>query len=423
MKNRLIGAALAVAAVLFAATLYRRWASEFAWDFAINWMGGYALRVGLPLYDGAALRPVATGLVSPLMRHEYGQIYTSYVGPPTTALLLLPLSYLPFSGALFLYRVLSLVAFGAAVWVAGLALPPQDRRAGWTWGALALLLLNPVQVSLSAGQLDAWVALSLAVSTWAYARGRWWLAGSGAALAALLKVSPGLLILLFLAQRRYRAAAAALLAAAALVGLATWVGGPSNLRSFLFEVAPALARGTLHIENQSLPAWVARLSAPDTDLNQLTAGLGALRWLGPALALAGTAWLARAPRAVALPQPAIGLLVLVALLAGPLTWDHYASWSIVSLAGLADRRLWQEQPAGRRRWLAGLLLAGGLLVAWPISYFSPAQIEAHWWLRLATGSIAAGLMLWLGAGARLLLGAAPVPAAIPTPAPGTAQGA
>ena len=79
----------------------------------------------------------------------------------------------------------------------------------------------------------------------------------------------------------------ALLTGLGLTLIAALIGNPDNLSSFVANIAPALAGGTLYAENQSLPAWVARLIAPDTNLNDITRTLGALRWLTPVIIAAG----------------------------------------------------------------------------------------------------------------------------------------
>lgn len=392
---------VASAALLFAVRLSRSFAAEFAWDFAINWTAASALRSGVPLYDGAALRQIGLTQVGRIMESTFTTPYNSYIGPPTTALLYLPFTWLAFPAALALYRLLAGLAFGAAVLLGGLALPAEDRARGWLWGALALLVFDSVNLSLWLGQVDAWVMLMLALSFWAYRHERWVVAGIGAGVAALLKVSPGLLVAYFVLRGRWRAALASAVAMLGLLGLAELIGGGENLRTFLLVVAPALSGGSLHTQNQALPAYLARLLTASADLGTFTVGIGGYRLLSYVIGLAAllALWLrARAGREHALALP---LLVLVALLIGPISWDHYTSWAIVALVGMADGRLWQGRPSHERTKLAVLLLAGATLLALPTLYFAPQAIAALGWLRLLTGLKTIGLLLWLVAGAWL----------------------
>jgi hypothetical protein len=422
MKNRLTGAALAIAAVLFAVPLWRRCVNEFAWDYGINWTAGYALRTGLPLYDQPGLRQIGQDLANPVLRVAFTSPFNSYIGPPTTALLYLPFTFMPFAASLWLYRLVILGMFFGSIALASASLPRQDRRTGWLWGTFALLLYDPVSLSIWIGQVDAIVTLGLAISIWAWRKERWWLAGAGAGVAALLKISPAVFIVYFLLMRRYTAALGALLTGLCLLIGAALIGDHNNLASFFAKVAPALAGGTLYSENQSLPAWLGRLTTTDTDLNDFTRTLGSVRWLAPIIAAAGVGWIWFEARDRRYPGLGLSLLVLVALLCGPIAWDHYSSWSIITIITMADHRLWAELTARQRRNIRGLLLIGGALIAAPMVYFAPGAIAAFWWLRLATGPKTIGLLLWLGAGG-WLLHAAPAPAASPAFMPSEARGA
>ena len=407
MRRLLPLIAIGIAALFFALRLSRSLASEFAWDFAINWTAAHALRSGVPLYDGAALRQIGLARIGPILQSTFTTPYNSYLGPPSTALLYLPFTWLAFPAALALYRAAIGLAFGLAVLIGGLALPAEDRARGWLWGALALLLFDPVNLSLWLGQVDAWVLLGLALSTWAYRRERWVQAGIGAGVATLLKVSPGLLIAYFVLRGRWRAASASALAMLALLGLAQVIGGGENLRTFLLAVAPTLSGGSLHTENQALPAYLARLFSASANLSTFAVGIGGYRLLSYTLASAGLLglWLrARQGREHALALP---LLVLLALLIGPLTWDHYTSWAIVALVAMADHQLWWGRPSRERINLAALLLIGAGLLAMPTLYFAPAAVAALGWLRLLTGLKTIGLLLWLGAGVWLMRERAP----------------
>lgn len=400
--RRLILAGLGLALAFFSLTLLQRCLNEFAWDYAINWTAGYALRSGILIYDQAALRQLGQSQVSPFLRVAFTNPFNSYIGPPSTALLYLPFTFVHYTLALWLYRAATIAAFGAALFLVGRTLPRPSRGAGWLWGALCLLLFDPVNVSIWIGQVDAWVVLALAVSMWAWQHERDWLAGAAAGAAALLKISPAVLIVYFLLKRRYLAALSALLTAGALLGLSAIIGNVANLPRFLSDIAPVLSQGALHTENQSLPAWVARLVLPTTELANYADGLGALRWLGPLAALAGVAAVWYSTRDNDHPQLAIGLLTLVAVLSGPISWDHYASWSVLAIVPIADRRYWDGRSARQRRNLGALLIVGGFLIGVPMFYFTSSAIAAFWWLRLATGTKTLGLLLWFGSGLWLL---------------------
>jgi hypothetical protein len=395
---------LLVCAAFFAARLYDQAVHQFAWDFAINWTAGFGLRTGVPLYDGPAMRDIGMRYVSPAMGLVFTNPYNSYIGPPTTALFHVPFTFLPFHLALQVYRACIMGAFVSAVLLVSTVYSLHGRASGWLWSMLALLLLDPVLLSVWIGQVDAWVMLALAVGIWAWRHERWWWLGAALGAATLLKVSPLLCIGYFLMRRRWQVFTGATLFIVSALILAAVMGGIGNLATFVLNVAPTLSHASLHAENQSLPAWLARLASPTTDLNVFNTGIAEFRLLSPALSLAGVGafcWLNRGRDDHPMTLP---LLVVVALLAGPITWDHYASWAILALPAFADPNQWMSLNPRERRNVGALLLIGGVLLAVPALYFAPAAVAEAWWLRLATGTKTIGLLFWGGVGCWMVWG-------------------
>ncbi|HYP41930.1 MAG TPA: glycosyltransferase family 87 protein, partial [Chloroflexia bacterium] len=313
-------------------------AQQFPWDFTINWVAAQGMRQGISLYAHDELRNLSLSLVGPHGATLFQDTYTSYIGLPSTALLMQPFTLLPFADAVTVYQVALLIAFGTSVYLTGLALPPESRVIGWVVGAVALRLFHPVLFSVGLGQVDALVMLSLAIGLLAASKQRWWLAGMGIGVAALLKVSPVLLILYLLLKGKHQAVAGALLTALLLLSLSAVGGRADDLLIFARDVAPSLSAGSLHIQNQSLPGWLARLLSPETDLLTFTHGLGPSSLLGLPSAVAVTIAFYLKTRQREPASLDYGFLILVALLAGPITWDHYTSWAVLPLILLCNTR-------------------------------------------------------------------------------------
>jgi len=393
---------LAAFAVFFSVRLWQRCVNDFAWDYAINWIAAQGMKSGLSLYNESGLRQLGLTLIGPQASALFTGPFGSYIGLPSTAFLLLPFTFGSFSASLLAYRVLSLAAFVASVFVAGHALPAADRRTGWLWGGLALLTIDPVVTALQLGQLDGWIALALAVALWAARRDRWYLVGIAAGLAALLKISPGILIVYCVMRRKWKAAVAAAGFAVLILGLATTVGLSSDLWVFSRKILPSLAIGTLHMQNQSLTAWLARIFLPDTDLLNYSTGLGVFRFVGAALIIILVVATWSVSRRQAMVSLELGTLTLAAMLIGPLTWDHYFAWAVVPLTQLADSRLWSQQSSRQRSEILALLIMGGVLLALPMIYFPSTAIATHWALRFATGIKTLGALIWFGVSLGLL---------------------
>jgi hypothetical protein len=103
-----------------------------------------------------------------------------------------------------------------------------------------------------------------------------------------------------------------------------------------------------------------------------------------ALGVAGLAWRRRGQPMTALE---CGAVTIVALLAGPITWDHYASWAILVLVPLAGIR---PGPLA-----VGLVLTGMALLILPIPEEPAGTIE---WLRTSTTTVGMAALLagvWL----------------------------
>jgi hypothetical protein len=371
--------------LLFAgARFYLKAFHGFAWDFSINWTAALGLREGLSLYDRPALQQLAVAQIDSGMSRLFAGRFTSFIGLPTTAIVHLPFTVLPFEAGVLCYRLLALVAMVVAIALAGLAVPLPQRRQAWLAGAVCLLSWHAFPFSLQLGQVDAWLMLALAAAVLAAAREHWLACGVAIGVAVLLKVSPGWLLLYCLLQRRWLALAGAALVIGAglLVSLASQHG--RDLWQFFTAVLPSLGDSPLHAQNQSLGAFLARLSTEDVQLLSFAAGIGHWKSVAALLA-AGLLWLSH--RRAGSTAEGLAVAILCALLAGPLTWDHYLSWAVIPVMVLAARLHWPGLLA-----LALLLLP----LAFPVPYLQADVIAANGAWRLATGLQPLALLVLVG---------------------------
>lgn len=364
-----------------AAGFYLAAFNGFAWDFSINWTAAAGWSAGLSVYDRSALQQLAITRIDSGMSALFGGRFNSFIGLPTTALAHWPLVYLPFDRAVLCFRVLSLLAMLAAIALTGLALPPRQRWPAWITGVICLLTWHAFAFSLQLGQLDAWVMLALAGAVYATAHGRAGTAGVALALAALLKISPAWLLFYCLLQRRWRvlASAAATLAAGLLLSL--WPQHGHDLLHFFTVVLPSLGDSPLHVQNQALGAFLARLATDDLQLLSFASGTGYWKLAGVLVALLLLVRLCyrRPPQAMDL-----AAVILLALLAGPLTWDHYLAWAVIPVMWLA----------GSLRWPGWLLLAMLCLpLVFPVPYLRADSLAEHGSWRWLTGLQSLAILL------------------------------
>ncbi|MDQ3704354.1 MAG: DUF2029 domain-containing protein [Chloroflexota bacterium] len=352
------------------------------------------MRQGISLYSLPQLHDLAPSLTGPYAETLFQDPFTSYIGPPSTALLFLPFTFLPFDTSVAFYRVVTILLLFASVYLVGLALPANSRFTAWAVGGLSLFSFSPVVISVGLGQVDAFVMVALALGIWAAGRGRWWLVGGAFGFAALLKISPALLLLYLLCRGKYQAILGAAITIVSLLALAALAGTPGDLWLFLSNVAPSLSSGSLHMQNQSLPAWIARLLLPETDLLTFSRGLGTFSLLGLPLAGISTIVLWHVRRRSQLSNLDYSMLILIGLLAGPITWDHYTSWSILALMLLVSRDLWQNlTPRITLSLLCALAVAAALMIV-PTFTFSSEDILSSPWLRILTGTKTVALLLF-----------------------------
>jgi alpha-1,2-mannosyltransferase len=403
-----VGALMVVVGVVNVLAL--DWYSEATagkpYDFDLNWIAAQRLVDGRPLYDRDASREEGLRLVGPEMSDTNHGPFSSFIGLPSTALLYAPFTPFDAGTAADLYRLVDLLAMLAAILVTLLALPPPSRLPAGLIALGAVLLSSPVNKSIWLGQVDGFLMLGLAVAFLGVTRERWGLVGVGIAVAALLKFSPVILLVYLALRGKWRAVWWAVATVVLVLGVAAIVGRPGDLADWFHTVASSISQGARNTDNQALPAALARLFTHNDDL--LTqAPLGAWRFVSYFVALAGVLglwWLRRDHRIEPLD---LGVLVLVALLAGPVAWDHYLTWSLLVLVLLVDVARWAGRSWGEVV-LVGAPIAGAIaLMRMWTTYPLPAEVAAHPYMYVTTSVKTGAIVLLLGAALWLLLRPAP----------------
>ncbi len=305
----------------------------FAWDFAINRTAALGLLEGISLYDRAALHQLAMTQTEMGARIFNGP-FTSYIGLPTTAIFHIPFALLPFEVSVLVYRICATLAMLGAVLLTGLALPQEKRTVAWVAGLLCLSFWNASRESVFLGQVDAWILLSLAATIFLVSREKWVWAGATVSVAVLLKISPVWLLLYCVLQRQWHMllAASGCIALGLLLSLSSAHG--RDLLHFVTAVLPVLSDSPLNPQNQSLGAALARLFTEETNWRSFAVGIGAWKWMGVAVSAALLVvywWRERATQQYSVTASGCAVAIFCALFAGPLTWDHYLSWSIIAV--------------------------------------------------------------------------------------------
>ncbi len=365
--------------------------APLAWHYLVDWPGDQ-WQVDVEVYREAA-RSIVYG------RPIYEQLTESpqllpFTYPPFSALLALPMAFVPFHVVGWVWTALQVAATYLTVVIAFRRLLAQT--AGWRWvaGALLtvpLLYLHPVSDGVRFGQVNAFLILAC-LADLAVERRRWFRGplGTWVGLATAVKLTPGVFLVHLAVTRRWRALAVGVgAAAAATVGaflvlpeasLAFWGGALSD---------PARLGPNRGTSNQSLRGVLLRLG-PD-------GVAGSALWV-LAVVVVGVCGFAVARRAYLAGDPVaeVAAVGMMAVLLSPVAWIHHFAWMVVVVAALVgDGR-------SRRRVVMGLVVTAWFLSRgpwWGITWIAqdrPLPAVGRVLQNSDTiGALVALLLLWL----------------------------
>lgn len=306
-----------------------------------------------------------------------------YVYPPILADLLIPFTSVSLATATPLWLATNgvFLLLTAFLVVRLLRLPVLSWRAALIF--LVLACFTPALQCLVDGQITILLLLLWAAGMVFYQEEHELSAGAVFALAAAIKLTPGIVLIPFLLWKRWRVAYAFLGSLAALTLFCLVVDTPHALHVFLTRVAPAMSGAIPNYTNYSLPAATQRLvtllrtggvPAYPQNLPASTVLLGRMSSVVTFAAL--LALMVRTARNLSRAQQVmtLGLLSLMAPVLSPVSWFHaYAT------AFLAFVVLWQD--AFRRRIGAAYLVA---LTAVTLLLGSAVSENLMSWLVLAS---------------------------------------
>jgi alpha-1,2-mannosyltransferase len=294
-------------------------------DFATFYSAARAFSTGSDPYDTPALR--AAG------EPEFGGwIGRYFYPPPFAAVVVRPLSWLPFEVARRLWVVLEAAAYLAAAALLSSALPFARRRERLAGTALVALPYAPVFLDLKLGSVSGLLLLLVVLFGRARQRRHEGRAALWLAAAVLLKLAPGLIVLYLAGRGEWRTVARVGLGLLGLAAAALPWTGVRAYADYATQVLPELATANFSwFTNQSLDAFFWRLLVPNPDTTPWLAAPGLQRVLAAAaglVVLGAVALLARGSRRPSLDAsgrddaPAIATVLVAALLLARVTWEY-----------------------------------------------------------------------------------------------------
>ncbi len=286
--------------------------------------------------------------------------------PPFAAILAIPLAWVPFGVAGWLWTAAQVAATTAIVWYAGWRL---IHRAGpWVPLALAALVapmlwLHPVSDGIRFGQVNAFMVLACLMDLRRPRPGllRRVPPGVLVGLAMSIKLTPGVFVIHYLVNRRWREAATAV-GTAVGVTLGSWVLLPEASFAFWGGALqdPARLGPNFGTSNQSMRGFLLRVG-PD-------GFVGTAIWL-VLVAVVGVFGF-RLARRMWLRDDSIGEVAVVGLLAcllSPVAWIHHFHWIVVVVFALLGARHWEGSGSAggvMPWWRSRRLVAGVVVCAW-----------------------------------------------------------
>lgn len=257
---------VALLALLLAVSYARLWPRINNHDFAVFYQAGLRLRAGESIYADTAAFKAALDSGTFNLKDD---IAWPYAYPPLPAILMAPMTFLPYDVAATGWTLLNigLLVAGSILVVAALSRlegATAPHAAPLVAAALAALIyFYPAEVALRLGQLEIVQFFLIALAFWLLMIDRDMSGGAILGLATALKLFPGALIGLLLWQRRWQAAVAGLAVGMAGLMVGYSVIGWRELPTYLAFTSAYTAGGMLAFPfNQSLTAfWTRNLTA------------------------------------------------------------------------------------------------------------------------------------------------------------------
>jgi alpha-1,2-mannosyltransferase len=376
----LTGSAIPLAWIYLVATPQEVWQV----DLQVYREGARALAQGFPLYELRTPQPQ----------------FLPFTYPPFAAFTALPLLLASFTVIGWAWTVLQL----ALLWfTVGLAFRPLLDRFGAAQGlahgviAAAGVWLMPVSEGVRFGQVNAVI---VALCLWDLTRrreGRWsGGSGVGVALAAAVKLTPGVFWLHWAVARRWRTLWVSV-GTAALVTVCTALVLPPASAGYWTDALldPERLGPNAGTSNQSLRGTLLRIGP---DQGPLASAL----WLAAVvLVLAGGLALARRLDRMGEPVAVVATVGMMAFLVSPVSWVHHLHWGVVVIGALLGTgRDWRRVAAAlvaaallwlRLPWWGANLLADPAVPRWAARVVQNSFTE---WALLAL------VALWLLVSAR-----------------------
>ncbi len=307
------------------------------------------------------------------------QFALPFTYPPFSALVFVPLSWVPWAVARWFWQLACLACLWFVTRKSLQLVGSDDPRRAMLWTGL-FVWVEPVRTTLNYGQINL-VLAALLLGTMVSARH--WKQGAGVGIAAGLKLTPAISGLYFLVTRRYQAAVWSIAAFFGTVAVAYAVSPRLSTEYWFHLLGDASRVGPVGSAiNQSLRGALSRTVGYDI-------GTGPLFLAAVAVAAVLTAF---ALHASVKAKDTLAMIVSVqflGLLVSPISWSHHWVWAVPALMWLVHAAKHRLATVTAVAWVLaiGSYLISFLLKAQPSIWVIPRPwyYSALGWVYPAVG--------------------------------------
>lgn len=334
-------------------------------DFSQFYTGGTLVSLG----KWNALYPVPwRGSLDNAGLHSYGKHdwvvmsnkrgapdYTHFILPPPSALLFVPLSFLTYIQAFWIWTfLLAASVLGVAVIAADLLRMIMKQETQWEGILVLLIALSPMTArSIRISNVTPFIALSIAFTLRALIRNEPFRGGTALIVGSLLKYATLILAPLILIMRRWSILAWAVALTETAIGVTLLIAGTRPFAEFGQVILPTLSRPSAYLGNQTLAGLLARTLGRPIPM-YASEFLGNLRAAALTAVVFALFRLRRPERQTPVNiLAACGLLISWLLVFSPIAWEHWA----IFLCPIWGWVLWEAMHPGWRRVTAITSLA------------------------------------------------------------------
>ncbi|MER5269015.1 mannosyltransferase [Actinosynnema sp. NPDC002837] len=252
------------------------------------------------------------------------QFALPFTYPPFSALVFVPLSWVPWGVARWFWQLACLACLWFVTRKSLQLVGSNDPRRAMLWTGL-FVWVEPVRTTLNYGQINLVLAALLLA---AMVDARNWRQGAGVGIAAGLKLTPAISGLYFLVNRRYQAAVWSVVAFFGTVGLGYLISPRLSTEYWFHLLGDASRVGPVGSAiNQSLRGALSRTVGYDIGTGPIFLGAVVVAAVLTGFALHASV---KAKDVVAM----IVSVQFLGLLVSPISWSHHWVWAVPALMWL-----------------------------------------------------------------------------------------